>query len=340
MLSIKDIARLSGVSPATVSRIINNSGYASEDARKRVMEVVQKCNYQPNAQARSLVTQKSKQIGLLVPQIDNTFFIRVITETGRLLRMKGYNILLCHTDENEQIERNFLDILLAQRVAGIIAAPVGIHHTAYDNVIKQIPTVFLSRHFKNYESNWVDLDNYGASYNIMSSLIKSGNKKIVVLSHERKTSSIEDRLEGMWEACRDFNLSKDDIHIINSGISIDDAYQKIAGFWETTQDVTAVYALHTMPALGAMKALMERGYKIPEDVSLAAFNGMEDSQYSSLFSVSLTGNRHPTKEMCEKAIGILLNSMDEFKKNGKMQSVEQIVYPLELIVKESSDFYR
>lgn len=340
MISIVDIARLSGVSTATVSRIINNSGYVSEETRRRVMEVIKQYNYKPNALAKGLVTKKSNLIGLLVPQIDNPFFIRVIIAIESGLRSKGYNVLLCHSNESEENEERFLDILSEQRAAGIIAAPVGTRYEHYDQIAKLIPTVFLTRHFKTHSSNWVDMDNYGSSYNIMKHLIGNGNRKIAVLRHHTEISSIWDRLDGMWAACRDFGLPKENVFLIDAGISFDYAREKVLEFLDQHPDVTAIYSLYTMPALGAMKALATKGLRVPEDVSVAAFNGMEDSEYRSLFAIPLTGNHHPTEEMCEKAIEMLLHNIKGLEETGAVPEQESCLFPMNLIVEASSNFQR
>lgn len=304
------------------------------------MSIIEKSGYRPNLQAINLLKGRSNLIGLLVPQIDNAFFVRVIAETEGELRRRGYNVMLCHTNEDEETERNFLDILSAQRVAGLIASPVGINSAGYKAIVRNIPTVILARHFANLPVSWVDLDNYGASYNLVRHLLEQGNRRIAIISSESGLSSVVDRLQGARDACGEFGLGADDVHVINSGLLFEDAYAATLAFMRKRRDITAIYSLHTMPALGALKALDELGVKVPEQVSLAAFNGMDDSPYSSLFSRPLTGNRHPTRQMCHKAIELLLRQIEAREKSSAPSPFEHIVFPLELVERESSQCQR
>ena len=248
--------------------------------------------------------------------------------------------MLCHSNENEENERRFLDVLSSQRADGIIAAPVGVHFEHYEQIVKVIPTVFLTRHFKRNGTNWVDMDNYGSSYNIMSHLLRNGNRKVAVLRHESRISSIIDRMEGMWDACRDFGIPRENIHLINTGIDIDDACKKVMDFLEEGTEITAIYSLYTMPALGAIKALTTTGRRVPDDVSVAAFNGMDDAQYRSLLATPLTGNLHPTEKMCKKAIDMLLHTIEIYEATGVMPDSEEALFPMDFVVEASSNYIR
>lgn len=336
--SIKDIARAANVSIATVSRVINNSGYASRAARDRVMAVIKETGFSPNVQAINLVKKRSNIVGLLIPQIDNAFFARIIIEVEQELRRRGYNVMLCHTAEDEELEKSFLDILASQRVAGILATPVGINSAHYRQVVKNTPTVILARHFANLATSWVDLDNCGASYNIIRHLAEQGNRRILILSNAVRLSTNVDRLRGARQAARDFHLPKNGLTVTNTGLSFDEAYESVMRLFENGKraDTTAVYAFYTVQALAAMKALGTLGIAIPEQVALVSFNDMADSPYSGIISKALTGNRHPTREMCQKAIELLFAQIEGRGRGEEKPPREQVTFPPSLAERESS----
>lgn len=334
--SIKDIAREAGVSIATVSRIVNNNGYASPETRARVLAAVKKHGYSPNLQAINLLKGRSDVVGLIVPQIDNAFFIQIIIEVEGELRRRGYNVMLCHTGEDEELEGKFLEHLSAQRVAGIIATPVGVNSAHYRPMVRHIPTVIIARHFRDLAVSRVDLDNYGASYNVVRHLAEQNHRRIMILYNEERGSTNVDRLQGVRDAARDGGLGRRGLEIVSTGLRFEEAHAELLSVFRRNTGATAVFALYLVQAIAAMRALAELGISVPEEMALTSFNDMGESPYSGLMTKQLTGNRHPTREICLKAVDFLLDQIREREKGGALPPIQHAIYPLELMVKESS----
>jgi DNA-binding LacI/PurR family transcriptional regulator len=335
--SIKDVAREANVSVSTASRVINKSECVSVETRKKVEEIVKRLNYRPNIIARNLVTKTSNLIGLLVPQIDNPFFTSIIMTVEQYAHMKGYNVLLCFTNEDIAIEKEFLYILETQRVAGIIVTPVGTEHKHFTHIIKTIPTVFIGRHFEKLNASFVDINNEMGSYNAIEHLYRLGHRNIAVINNPFNISTARSRWKGAKKALRHFGLIVRKEHIIEANYTIQDAYEKVGKILKDGRKFTAIYACHNMPALGALRAIMEKRLKIPEDISLVAFNGNDDSVYNYMFRPTLSANMHPTRKMAETAVDMIYKMIQSVNKNKRPpECYRKIVYDLNFVPRESS----
>lgn len=212
-VTIMDIAKESGVSIATVSRLINNSGYVGKASREKIESAIQKLNYTPNAAAVSLSKRESKVIGVMVPEVANPFYGEIIKGINTIADEKGYAVMLFNTKESSFLEMNALSTLKQQNLCGLILTPVIDDATGnsefYDALSKlQTPCIFMDRMVEHYNCPGVFWDNQKGTYDLTTSLIKDGHKKIALLAGSQHLKIGRDRLEGFKEAMEDHDISE------------------------------------------------------------------------------------------------------------------------------------
>lgn len=329
--SIKDVALKAGVSTATVSHVINKTRYVAEDTKLRVVNAMKELDYRPNHVARSLRSQKSKTVGLLVPVLENdtsnSFFMSVAQGIQSVLKEDGYNLILCNSNESVEDEKEQIRVLNAHQVDGIIIAT-----TAKDlSYLKELfhpefPVVFIDRRPEGYEGDCVVANGYKGTYEAVELLIQKGHKNIGFITSILDVSSTVQRLEGYKQALIDYKL---DINpkFIKEGVS------KFESGYELTQElidqgsVTAIFVSNNVMTMGVFKFLREHKYKIPEDIALIGF---DDYEWAKVTTPTLTMIRQPSIELGKKAAKILLDRIQLPSREYKEYKL-----PTEIISRES-----
>lgn len=329
-ISIKDISQQAGVSIATVSRIINKNGRYSQETEKRVMDIIKKNNYVPNLVAKGLRTQKMKNVGIIVPDITNEFFMKLVYEIEKNLFKEGYETFLCSTDENEEKERKRVHMMAMQNVCGLIYTSGGI--SDMQEVIKDLPTVFIDRIPDETLGNFctVESDNVQGGYLATKELLESGCKNILLLTSRKKISGYADRFQGYVKALLEAGMEADDIHVVYlEQLHYEAAYVELARMLEAGEFAyDGIFATSDWLAVGCYKALTERGFRIPEDVKLV---GYDDISITAFNGVPITTVHQQVDEMGARVVERLLKIMRQDK-------VEQAVVkvPVYLVSREST----
>ncbi len=310
-MTIKDIARLAGVSVSTVSRVLNNHPDVSETAKEKVLAVVSEYNYIPNTSARELGKTTSDNIGVVVRGMSNPFYTNIIVEIGDRIEKAGYTMVM------QQIGTSDDEIMTAaimerdKKLQGIIFLGGRLNYTKEQ--VSSINVPFVCCTFNNQygtldksDYSSVCIDDNQAAYDAVEYLFKEGHKRIAVLLSGPDDGSVSQvRFAGYERALNDFGveLDKNLIIPINS-YNIVDAYQGMKEWLKKEYDFSAVFAISDNMAMGAMKALREAGKTIPEDVAVIAIDGIEASEYMNPVLSTLC---QPMKEMGSEAVKLVVD---------------------------------
>lgn len=329
--SIKDVALKAGVSTATVSHVINATRYVSEDTKLKVTTAMKELDYRPNSIARSLRSQKSKTVGLLVPVLENdtsnSFFMSIAQGIQAILKEAGYNLILCNSNESVEDEQEQIRALNSQQVDGLIIAPTAKDHSYLKELLTpKFPLVFIDRKPEGYEGHCVLADGYQGTYEAIQLLISKGHEKIGFITSALDVSSTIQRLEGYKQAIVDSNL------VVNSAF-IKEGVSKFESGYHLTQElieqetVTAIFVSNNVMTMGAFKFLQEHKYKIPDDIALIGF---DDYEWAKVTTPTLTMVKQPSIKLGEKAAEILLEKMKAPSKRYKEYKL-----PTEIVHRES-----
>jgi len=323
-VTIKDIAKVAGVSYATVSRALNDLPEINENTRKRIKEIAKQMGYTPNAVARGLVKKNTNMIALLIPDITNPFYPEVARGVEDFARENGYCVFLCNTNWDEKNEQNYLNILEERRVDGIIIAPVSVDTCNYVSKNKaDIPVVYIGNRVDDDNASYVVIDDYKAGYIATEYLIKLGHKNIAFIGGHDKSTSHIDRINGYKHALMENGLETDINSIKGYSFRKESGYGTFLEMVKNRRVPTAIVAENDIIALGIMEAAERHGYEVPKDISII---GMDDIEYGSLPKINLTTVAQPKLEIGQKAAGILLDLI-----SGNADSRKVILEPFLIV---------
>ena len=310
-MTIKDIARLAGVSVSTVSRVLNNHPDVSEKAKESVLAVVEKYNYIPNTSARELGKASSDNIGVVVRGMSNPFYTQIITAIGSKIEKAGFTMVMQQigTSDNEIMTAAMME--RDKRLQGIILLGGKLDYTKEQMHCINVPYVCctFSNEYGNLDKadySSVCIDDNQAAYDAVEALYKQGHRKIAVLLSGADDGSVSQvRYAGYERALKDFGLTLDKNLIIEiNSYNIADAYEGTKQWLKKDRDFTAIFAISDNMAMGAMKALKEAGKKVPEDVALIAIDGIEASEYMNPVLSTLC---QPMEKMGCEAVKLLVD---------------------------------
>ncbi len=320
-VTIKDVAVESGVSTATVSRVINNSGFVSEPIKERVMAVIQRLNYQPNAIAKSLKQDKTKTIGVVVPDISNAFFMSISKGIEDSVHEEGYNLFICSGDENPQKEAQLLQLLYEKRVDAIVLATSGKNEETVARIQQSgLPVILIDRKIdkENHPFDMVVEDNVQGAYQLTKQLIQQGHRRIGVINGCLDVSTGSDRFNGYAKAMNEFALPVNADLVYNGLFSQNGGVQAARYFMSLPERPTAILSFNNHMTFGVLLELTRRGVRIPEDVTIASY-GEVDAALLLKQPGFIFVSQSPY-EMGTKAGNILLERLVH-KKEGPFQEI-------------------
>ncbi len=327
-VTIKDVAAMAGVSITTVSHALNNNRHVSESTRNRIIKAVEELNYKPNIIAQSLKQSKTNTLGVIVPDITNPFFTAIVSAIESLANSRGYTVILNNYNDNGDLEKRSLDILLRKQVDGIILAP-GTQNTEYiqKDLVQQIPLVLLDRDIPDCDTDKILLDNYKAARDAVEYLIQMGHGRIALIAGASRISSNTAREKGYLDALKRAGLPVRKDYIQKRQARISGGYEAARNLIGLNEKPTALFMASNTMTIGALKAIRETGMKCPEDLSVLSFG---DFEWSSLFDPRLTCIHTPVLEMGKKAGELLLDRIETPHKDSTL-----VKLPCELIVRDS-----
>lgn len=328
-VTIKDVAKQAGVSISTVSRVINNSKPVTDEVKQRVLEVIRRTGYIPNPLARSLVTKKSQLIGVIVPEVSDSFVNEMLDGIEEVAKMYDYEILLANTYSDKEQEMKSLNLLRAKQIEGIvmISNKIDNDHIEYINSLS-IPATYISKTAREYDINSVDISNKNATYDMTKYLIDKGHKEIAfIMTSKDKTILERERLSGYEKAIIENNLKLDEKLIRYAGIEYEDGYESMMELLDENIVPQAVFVTGDEAAIGAINALNDRGYSVPDDVSVAGFS---DVKIARIYRPKLTTVHQPLYDIGAVAIRMVIKLI-----NNESLDEKKVELPYRIIERES-----
>lgn len=309
-VTLRDIARKAGVHPSTVSRILQNNRTVkiAEETRERIIAIAREMDYQPNELARAFRLRKTLTIGLIIPDISNSFFSGISHSIEMQIYDAGYNLVVCNTNENMEKERKYVRNLLNRGVDGMIIASCQ-NDEAYLGELKQknFPFVLIDRVFDNLDSNCVFSDNRESAFAAVMKLKELGHRRIGFLRGRSQLSTIKLRLQGYREAIHEFGLDSEVELIAGDGFTVEEGYLATKNLLTLQKPPTAMLTSGNRLLIGAMQAIKELQVKMPDQLSLIAYT---DDLFSPYLACPLTTISHPLSEMGKSAVDLLMQKIN------------------------------
>lgn len=306
--TMHDVAKEADVSIATVSRVINGADGVSNKLEQRVNQAMRKLHYHPSSLARSLKQQKSMSVGILIPLLEHPSYSRMASSIEKKLFDLGYHGLICNSEEDEDRENAYIEMLLRKRVDGIIINSSARHPKYLSEIRKNnVPIVLFDRSLTGISCNQVFCDNSLGGYTGIQHLVELGHERIGVIGGPTYPEVMTRRIQGTREAIADFGIDDDPNLLITADTQLfDTGYEAAHQLLGLSSPPTAIFALMDVAAVGVMHAAAEMGIRIPEDLSIM---GYDDLPIASYMMPPLTTVAQPFVEMGEKAVELLLNSI-------------------------------
>lgn len=333
-MNIKAIARATGVSSATVSRVINNSGVVKEETRQKVLEVIKEYNYVPSAVARSLSTQDTSTIGVIIPDIENPFFSSVIKGISEVAEKNNYNIQFFGTNETPATEHSFLKTVQSQRLKGVIITPI----SEFDMETKEylmrldsigIPVVLVDRDIKDTNFDGVFVDNVQSAYQGVVVLIKAGHKRIAIISGPETSKPGKERLAGYKKAMNDYKLEIPADYIAHGDFKAAKAYTLTQELLSLPNPPTAIFTSNNLTTLGCLKYLTEKRVRIGKDLAVMGF---DDIDILRMIDYRLSVIDRDAKMQGQEAMNILLHRLES---PNHQTGSKRIILPHNVILRGS-----
>jgi len=331
MATIHDVAKKAGVAPITVSRVINNSGYVSEKLRVKVKTAVDDLGYVPNVLARSLKSKRTNTLALVFTDITNPFFNILARGVEDTAFKAGYNVIYCNTDESQEQEDNYIQLLLQKQVDGILLVPADVNSESIDLIRKQnTPIVVIDRYVAHDDVDIVRGDSEGGAYQLTKHLIDLGHKRITLLSGPEKVSTSVDRVRGYQRAMEEHGLA-DYIDYYYGNYSVQSGADLTNQVFSKETKPTAIFGGNNLISNGVITVLNKMNLKVPDDVAVVSFDDIPKNLIPNPF---LTAIVQPPYEIGQKATELLLLRIQSGGESPP--EYQDIVFPVTLIVRASS----
>jgi LacI family transcriptional regulator len=305
VVTLRDVGKRAGVSAMTVSRVINGRHGVDAETQRRVEEAIAELDYVPNRIARGLISRKTQTIGLIVPDVVNPFFAPVVRGAETAARRAGYRVLLCNSEGDLRLEREYIEDLVAHRVEGLLLAPANDNsrHSIFPLLRGGFPLVLLDRSLPDSECDLVVSDSATGARRLTEHLISVGHRVIAHLTDADDTSTGRERLRGYREALAGAGIPFREDLVFSTTVD------QIGGYRATQQVLghdpmpTAIFTVNNMTVVGAMQALRERGLTVPDDMALVCF---DDVEHLAVLSPFLTVVDQPAETLGSLGAQLLL----------------------------------
>jgi LacI family transcriptional regulator len=335
--TIKDIAKIAKVSATAVSRALNYRSGVSEKTRQKILNIAKKLDYQPNYVAKSLVSNRSYTIGLIVNNIADPFYPELALGIEEKANEFGYSLLLSNTNRSLEAEKQSLDMLRAKGIDGVIITTVTIDDPNIMPLVEdRFPFVLINRYctdpYLENKTDYVVLDNYACGYKGVKHFYRLGHNRIALITGEMNTSTAMMRTKGAMQALKDHGMDLDSKLVVESGYVREKAYNAAKRLLAIKNRPTAFFAQDDYMALGVREAVLNEGLSIPEEVALM---GVDDIEMASLTGVDLTTISQKKYEMGVMGVQILINKI----KNATPHMVNKVVLEANLIRRKSCGYH-
>ncbi|MBU1855406.1 MAG: LacI family transcriptional regulator [Verrucomicrobia bacterium] len=335
---LRDVARMLKVSTATVSRALNNRYGIKRETRAKILKKIEALGYRPNLVAKGLRVRKTSTIGVVIPNIEYSFFPELIRGIEAVASRNNYQIILCHSNEDLEKERQEILALLSKRVDGLIVAPVqgrGGMKTYRDALSREtFPLVLVTRYFRAMAHQYVGCDDRHGGYLATKHLVDMGHVRIAHVTGKEDISPYHDRLAGYRDALRKHKLAIETDLVRQTPATFDGGYRTMRELLHLKRPPSAVFAANDLMAVGALRAAEADGLKVPNDVAVVGF---DDIFWAPLVKPALTTVCQPKREIGHKAAEMLLRDIArrESERPGRFDPTRLFLEPT-LSMRESS----
>ncbi len=330
-VTIKDIARLLGISKSTVSRALSSNADIHPETKKKVLELAHKLDYQPNVVAVNLKQQRTHTLGVIIPETVNRFFAKAVGGIQKMANLAGYNVIICQSDESYVTEKKNLQTLVSSRVDGLLVS-VSRETDRYDHfeavLSKSVPLVFFDRIVEGLEASQVFSDNYDVTKEATHHLIAQGCERIAFVAGPQHLYNSRNRLNGYLDALRESGLTIRENYIIQSHYQLDKTEDYTRHLLKMKERPDAIFAINDYAALEMMHVVKKAGLRVPEDIAILGFNNENICRF---VEPALSSIDHPAYDMGAAAAEILLNQI----RNESTEPIKRIIKS-RLVVREST----
>jgi LacI family transcriptional regulator len=331
-VTISDVASHAGVSPMTVSRVINDSPHVSAGTRQRVQASIVTLGYVPNRLARGLLQRKTHAFGVIVPDVANPFFTLVVRGVEQVAWRAGYHVILCDTQGDLERERGYLEDMVAFQVEGVLIAPVGDRSRPQLRLLTRnnVPFVLIDRSITGFEGDLVQGDSVTGARLLVEHLVGLGHRRIGMVTETTDVSTARDRLQGYRDALEGAGIERDpELVVESSAIDPDAAAEATLRLLALPDPPTAIFAVNNIAVVGVVEAARQQSLEIPGDLALVCF---DDIEHVSRLYPFLTVMAQPAETYGTIATQLLLDRL-----TGRVgQRRRIVVLPPDFIVRKSS----
>lgn len=322
---ISDVARAAGVSPATVSRVLNGSADVRSDLKERVVEAARRLGYVPFSSARTLRRQQASIWAAIVTDIENPFFTAVVRGVGDVAHANGCRLVLCNSDENLERENAYIDVAVAERMAGVVIAVASAAQSSVQRLLDlNIPVVAVDRPAGD-DIDAVVVDNRHGADEAVRHLIDSGRRRIGCITGPTRVATANERLAGYRNALKRAGMDIDARLIRRADYKEEGGYQAVHALLQEKRSIDALFIANSPMAAGALRALREAGLSSPRDVALVAF---DDAPWCRLTSPSISVVAQPAYDIGRVAGELLADTA--------ARPARRVVLKPQLVIRESS----
>jgi len=326
--TIYDVAKKAGVSPSTVSRVMNIPEIVAEHTRQKVMNAVKELAYIPNMMAANMPRRRTNYIGLIIPDITNIFFSNLVRGVQDVCEKHGYSVLVVNSDDSQEKEGRYLKLLYSRRVDGVILTVAGYREEEFPkeelSLLKKMNIVLIDREINGMKTPIVKVNNFAGSYSAVKYLLSMGHKKIMYIAGIEGTKTNQERKKGYLTALKEANISWQEE--IVADFRLDTAYQKIIHHWPEFKNSnhlpSAIFAANDLMAIGTLKAFAQLKVQVPQEVSIIGFDNIA---FSDCTNPPLTTINQPTYLMGRKAVETLLLLIDKKKIKKSIELKTELV---------------
>ena len=304
MPTIREVAARAGVSPTTVSHVINNTRFVSADARQRVLDAMAELNYRPNVLARSLRRGETRTLGLILPDSANPFFAEIARAIEDSAFRNGYNVILGNSENELTKEQVYVDVLVNKQVDGLIFVATGDHSPSLEQLVRDgLPVVVVDRRLTGLDVDTVLTDNLQGGLTATRYLLDLGHRRIACITGPSNLTPSAERVIGYRQALQERSLPVDESLIRKGDFHPHSGYLTVSQLLHSAPRPTAFFICNDMMAIGALRALAEAGLQVSQDCSLV---GYDDIELASYVTPPLTTIRQDKNAMADAAVQLLL----------------------------------
>ena len=327
---MREVARRAGVSPMTVSRVINGNGRVRPETRVAVEQVIATLGFVPNGLARGLSSRKTMVLGLIVPDVGNPFYAPIARGAESVARRAGYHVMLCNSEGSLAYEGEYIADMLERRVDGLLVVPVSDESRSSLRLLERhgIPYALIDRTVPGIDADVVQGDSVGGARALIEHLISLGHTRIAMLAESNSVSTSRDRRRGYREALEAAGLASTPDLLVETTVDLQGGYRGMLVLLDFEPRPTAVFAINNLVAAGAVKAIRERGFAVPDDLALVAF---DDIEHEVALSPFLTVMPQPAESFGTIAAHLLLDRILGYAPANR----RVVVLPSDIIVRES-----